>query len=763
MLAKERLGVYTPDDDLRIHSENAIRLLCKPFQSHENGLPEWPKNAADEYVRSDAPEDERVIVIIMQNGRANGPSNVIACLDFSGMTSATIENDFRYWADPAAASRRGHQEKGVQGGHGNGGKCYMTQMFDDCAYMHTVRGKRANVYGTVGGSVHLGYFPDKSKGRNIRADNLRAELDEALGEIGLSTGHLPPAAVKALNKHRGFTLMVGRGAKGYGTRIPAALLLANLVEHPQMRMTLEICSVYAIVQKRLYNQGKPLEMPEIPPLPGGEEPRILEIPETLEDPATGHTVSTTAHGKYPRGTLTLRTSRTQMRRGGKKSRHIIVYKAQSGYIGSKPVAEFDVSSTYRDRIYGDCVLMALEPAKMNDRAALAVTPLTRALEDWIASEIEIYAKVFEEHDRRKRGQEERNVLAQINAALDTWKNQLLEKILGETEGAGEEAGGYRPPLPPPLPSGDPARMELSLSFYRAGVGVPMKPKLNAFDGFDKRIRPPAVMWISDNVSVASVDETIGVVNTHAPGEAYLHCETFDQKIASNSVKLEVVDIGSILLAPDTIEVPAGSRRRVNATCTLSSGEEANDVALLWLENDPSVAQVSASGLVFGFAEGATEVTASDDRVTAENRVCITVLPGNTGGGSSNAYPRVLVSEIDPDPDTGAAVILSPDDPPVHQRPHDFDRNIWWINSASPLAQLYLLGKDFGPESREWRIYHVERYIDVIVQITMSQGPEAEDQLDVGEWAARWGEHAADIQGSAADGLAAFIADGELPS
>lgn len=79
-----------------------------------------------------------------------------------------------------------------------------------------------------------------------------------------------------------------------------------------------------------------------------------------------------------------------------------------------------------------------------------------------------------------------------------------------------------------------------------------------------------------------------------------------------------------------------------------------------------------------------------------------------------------------------------------------------------LRGLYL-GDQFGPQSREWRIYHVERYVDVIVQITMSHGPDAEDQQDVNDWIARWGERAADVQGKAADGLAAFIQNGALPS
>jgi hypothetical protein len=167
-------------------------------------------------------------------------------------------------------------------------------------------------------------------------------------------------------------------------------------------------------------------------------------------------------------------------------------------------------------------------------------------------------------------------------------------------------------------------------------------------------------------------------------------------------------------------------------------------------------------MVFGFTEGNTQVTASDDRVTADNSVDVTVVPGDSDGDGGRGYPRVLISEIEPDPDTGEDVTLSPDDPPVHQQVHDVERNIWWINSASPLARLYL-ADPFGPESREWRIYHIERYVDVIVQIAMSQGPEAEDTMDVGEWTARWGERAADVQVAAADGLAAFINDGDLPA
>lgn len=753
-------GDYTPDDDLKLHSANAINLICKPFQNHESGYPEWPKNAADEYARTGAPEDERIIVLLMQNGRSGGPATTIGCLDFSGMTSQVIDEVFRHWADPDA-SRRGDDDAEIQGGHGNGGKCYMVQMFDDRAYFHTVKNNLGNVYGTVAGSIHLGYFPDREQGKDFAVTDVQAELDRALNEIGLSTTDLPAEAMDALAKRKGFTLMIGRGAKNYSSRLPTTQIVESLVEHPQMRMTLEMCSVLVVANKTVANNGQPLRLAVVPPMPGAEEPRIVEIPETLVDPVSGNDVSTTANGSEPEGSLTLRTSETRMWRGAKKSRHNIVYKAKSGYIGYRPVNDFGVYSSYRERIYGDCVLMALEPAKMNERAALASSPLVRAVEHWISEEIETYAKEFEARDRSKHDQEEKDALAQMNAALDSWKNKLLDKVLGEEGGGDGEGPGPRPPRQP-LPSGVPARVELSLGHYKAGIGIAMRPALRAFDAAGEPIRPPAVTWTSSDASVASVDEDIRVLATFKPGQTVLQCETFDKSVASNTVTLDVVEIESISLAPEDIEIPAGSRRRIVANCVLASGESAIDVALLWIENDPAIASVSAAGMVFGFAEGVTEVTASDDEVSADNSVTIEVGPGDADGDSGSAYPRVMISEIDRDPDTQEEVVLSTDDPPVHQRVVDVERNIWWINSGSPLARLYL-SQEFGPESREWRIYHLERYVEVIAQIAMTQGPGSDEVLDVGEWTARWGEHAATVQEAAAEGLSSFIHNGDLPS
>jgi hypothetical protein len=442
----------------------------------------------------------------------------------------------------------------------------------------------------------------------------------------------------------------------------------------------------------------------------------------------------------------------------RKGRHIISFRAKSGYIGFKPVIEFDVQSSYRERIYGDCTLIALEDCKQNARADLADAPVSRAVEAWIARQIEEWAKVFELRDTQRHNQQERNEVSAMNDALNEWKNALLEPLLGGGNGKGPV-----PPPPTPLPSGDVTRIELSMAGRRAGIGVATKPLLKFFDSSGERIRPHAVRWTSTDPNVALVDESLGLINTFTTGRVEIEAETLDGKLKSNGIPLEVVLIDEISISPSEVEVPLASRRSLDATCRLRSGETANDVMLIWQEDDSSIASVSASGNVYGFRLGETEVTAMDEHAetaaTAKVRV-VASEGGGDGDGKGRGYPRVLISEFNRDPDTDEEVKLSPDDPPVHQRPQDSDRNIWWINAAAPLARLYA-GGGYGYGSREWRIYYVERFVDVIVQILLVSGPASEDQVDSANWVGQWGERASDVQVAAAKSLAKFIHSGDV--
>lgn len=754
---------YAPDDDLKVHEEGAVRLICRAFQSHENGLPEWIKNSADAYARDNAPERQRAIVVLFDYGR-RGRQPSISCLDFCGITSATIERSFRIWADPEAATRGACQPDAgsVQGGHGNGGKCYMTQMFESHALIHTVRENKGCRYGVRAGSILFGYVPDRQSGRDFAVSSVTEGLERALRDVGCSVGSLPAEAAASLANAEGFTLVTGVKPKGYEERIPVRHLVEHLQEHPQMARTLQFCRVYVVVNGESFNNGRPLRLQDIEPIPGAETPRRVPIPSELRDPMSERMVSTTLGGTAAPGTLELHTSNVSMRRS-RKGRHNVVFRARTGYIGFVPVMELDIQSPYRERIYGECTLESLEQFKQNDRSALAQGPLTRAVRAFIETEIDKYAREFEARDRKSYDQKEKDAVSRINEALDKWKNRFLSDFMrgkwGENGGGGESTA---------LPTGRPSRIEVGLSHPRAGLGVSFRPSIRFFDRTGKRIRPVPFRWVSYDCNVALVDEDLMIINTYAYGSTVVHAETLDGSLKSNPCQLDVVRLLNIRITPQETTVPAGSRTKLDAICKLADGGETNDIYLLWTEDNPNVARVSSSGLVYGFAPGRTAVVAGDDKCMSDQpaTVVVTEAAGKGPGDRRGAgYPRVLVSGVfDRDPDTQEHVNFSSDDPPVCQRPQDADRNIWWVNSASPLAVLYLdTSKGYGYETREWRMYMLERYVDVIVQVALTHGPDEMQSVSVNDWITKWGGLAAEIQAAVVEDLSAFIREGCLPA
>src|SRR6266851_2042899 len=749
---------YTPDVDLKVHEEGAIKLICKAFQSHESGLPEWLKNSADAYARENAPEDKRVIIVILDHSH-RGVRPSISCLDFSGMTSTIIESNFRVWADPEA-SQRGAKSASVQGGHGNGGKCYMTQMFQDYASIHTAKQGQGNRYGVVGGSIRFGYIPNRERGRNFEAEDLGVEIEKVLKPVRCSLEMLPKAALKAFLQADGFTFFTGVGPRGYEKRIPVQQLVTALQEHPQMIQTIDLCKIYIVVNGEIFNEGKPLQLARIAPMQGEEQREIL-IPPLLKDPATEEKISTTANDSLPAGKLILKTSEVSMRYK-KRGRHNVIYKGESGYIGYIPVSELDVQSSYRDHIYGECSLDALEAFKQNERARLANSPLTRALERFISIQIQKYAKEFEARDRHHYDQEEKSAISLMNEAIDRWKNRFLNELM---QGLWGGPGVGPPPPAPPLPAGKPIKAQLTLTHHRAGLNVAFRPTLKFFDKSGRRVRPVPFRWVSEDNNVAMVDEDLGIINTFTVGRTHISAETIKGKLESNKVPLEVVHIREIRIAPEQVQVNLGGREKLDGICRLAGGEETSDVYLVWTESDSSVARVSSAGLVFGFALGKTEVIAGDDKCQAKDPCVVEVIPGEDkgpGGQRGRGYPLVLVSGINRDPETNEERVFSKDEPPVAQRPQDVDRNIWWINSSAPLAKLYLdTNRGYGYQSMAWRMYHVERLIDVIVQIALTHGPDDKESLSASDWIVKWGYRVAEIQTAAAADLREFIGTGAL--
>lgn len=751
---------YTPDDDIKIERESAVRQLCFWLRGHEQGIPEWIKNSSDAYERQNRIEAERVSIVIFNHGKKHNISS-ISCLDLVGMTVDQIEKFFRNWADPNASSQHTSDFIG-QGGHGQGGKCYMTQMFSDHSSLYTVKNYVGNYYGVKGGKVTFGYIPDKEIGRTFKVSDIHKELEKVLAPINCSIDKMPEAFKRALANSDGFTLVSGYGPQGYGNRIPYKSLINNLSQHSEMLYNLEYCKVYVISNGKLLNGRRPLALPEIEPKEGGEKQRKYEIPSKLIDPLSQEMISTTNDGTLHIGELILYTSNKSMTYK-LRSRHSIRYIAgDKGRIGYVPVNELNISSGYKSFIYGECHLESLENFKQLSRSKLAVAPLTRAVDKFISEKINDYAKEFEARDRRKYSEKEKNAVTNMNSKLNEWKNKFLKNVMGDLWG-GRGDSEKTSQRPEPLPSGTVERMELNLTHNRAGREITLKPNLSFYDATGQHIKPAPYRWISDDPNVALATETTNLIETFSFGRTQIYAELLDKSIRSNKVELEVLHLINITLTPEEVELNVGGRAKIEAICELSDGRMIDDAYLDWTENDSKIVRVSSSGMVFGFSKGETEVIAWDASCEPSKpaKIKVSETTGSSKGDSKGkGFPNVLISgHFDRDPDTNEFREFSSDSGPICQELKDHNRNIWWINSASPLAEEFL--EKYKPDSREWRIYHLDRYIDVIVQIIFTQDPDEKEKRSANQWVSDWMYQVSEIQTAIVLELDEFIEEGKL--
>jgi len=247
----------------------------------------------------------------------------------------------------------------------------------------------------------------------------------------------------------------------------------------------------------------------------------------------------------------------------------------------------------------------------------------------------------------------------------------------------------------------------------------------------------------------------------ALGIPYVSRPPRDLVLASNPVELQVLNITAIELTPGSLTIPAGSKAPLSATVRTAEMRSAEGVYLVWTENNANIARVSPSGMVFAYEPGQTEVACGDDQAecSCPSKVIVTE---TEDGGSGKGHPRVLLSEIDNDPSEGTPPIFNSADPPVNQRPQDVDRNIWWINMASPLARRYVdVAKGAGAQSQQWRVYHLERYIEVMVKIVLTHDFDQGDELSFDTMLRRWDEEAVNMQERISGTLIRFLDGGDL--
>ncbi len=745
------------DQHIKFHELGTLQSVTRWIRSHEEGLAEWLKNARRAYQpdRADVAEQQRVAVLLFKDAHASSAARV-GLLDVGGATLEDV-NAFSTWQDPEASGRgSGLAEETTQG---NGGKAYMYRMFRGPARVLGVRERRRNCKGFEGPPDSLdrgtpGFVPSDAVGRDVPDCQWERELQEALTPYDVRLNELPVSVREALQAREAFTLVEGVDPVDFPRgRIDTSNLLERLLCHDQAVLAVQQLRVYAFHNGRPILGGRNLELPLIAPYPGFEGDRIFELPETL--PTEDEQPVSTRRDGARQGRLILRTSEQNMNRAHfrLRARWRMSYRTERQMIGSKSIGELAPNSPGSYFVYGEVELAALDEYVNTGRVRPVDGPLVTALDRFIADRIRDLAREINEHRRQEQDQGQLDEIHAENRLLDQFKNQFLSSAgIGGVGGPGAQGeggpaggggnGGYDYGTEPssvhfinsPV---EPIKLGRGVDVHLETL---LRPRIR--DADDRTVRGLVLEWFTQDRHVAEVVRDSLVAQ--GKGETVLWARVQGTELESQRVRLKVVNVDHVLLAPRSVEIPLGTRASIVAEVTDDEGCRATDVYLQWSHDadDPMIVRISPLGSVFGNRIGQTSIRAGAGEpgqggVWARIAVDVQVVPNERQSRPGGGFPQLLVTGRDIDPETGIIRQHDPDRPSLNQEVSDYDHNIWWLNLGAPDAAFFSHLRTLRPEA--WRGFHAQKLVDMVGQVRMRDeltGHGHEERPDV------WARHKA---------------------
>jgi hypothetical protein len=416
--------------------DNFLDVVGNEFKfDHAKGIAEWIKNSVDAYsTTARVRDDEQYVVLRFKQGNPKRES-VFECIDFVGMTKTDIDKALKVWGLPTAAKKG--TNIATLGGHGNGGKFYMRQMFGTSRFI-TYRDGKLNVFG----------FDSKKKyGYAKGMEDRPVSLDEALTIAGIDTLEIPVEVRQRWKKSKngtGFTVVRGQHPERFSGRSTIAKILENLRVHPQARRLLAHKQVIVVPFDKPW--GQRLETPSILPREDFEALRTIDLPKRFSFMGDDLQFRTK---DYPMAKLTLRTSEKPLSRASDlATMNGIDIIGEIGCIGSYRMNElgFLTYGAESEFIYGECSCPILEDPALNcvrnDREKLVDNELTRGLLEWIRQQVDALAQEMSDKIRKERKVRDLRQSSLFNQLLDRWKNRFMVKLTAELFGGAGTGGGF---------------------------------------------------------------------------------------------------------------------------------------------------------------------------------------------------------------------------------------------------------------------------------------------------------------------------------
>lgn len=425
-------------------SPDFLDTVGKSFKfKHGKGISEWLKNSLDHYLRLLEQKEETLggswpvfINLIDGAGQSKGPN--LAVIDFGGTTYKYVEEFFLHWGDKSAASHgRTVVNAALTGGHGNGGKFYMREMWRDGARFLTWRAGKVT-------SLVVKKMEDKSTGVFELEDiqmGWRKSLDFALSKnewLGgsesvfqdLQVRH--PQIVSELEQSaRGLSVIVGRRAVQVhssndvvsGGKWKYQQLIDDIRDAQQSRRPIRELSISVFVNGQL--QIEKLTPRSIEPDPDWQaEDHSLSL--------SAISGNSTKQGDEVAGSLTIFKSVTQLTGRLKDLNSVFVTDDNGNPIAFYPIPEIPLPgySPLLSFIQADLRLNfeGLSELVTNDRERLVDSHTTKSILEWVADKIWKRIQSIEKAYQEKKQQQDLKVASKLNESLNKHAHKFLQQI-----------------------------------------------------------------------------------------------------------------------------------------------------------------------------------------------------------------------------------------------------------------------------------------------------------------------------------------------
>jgi hypothetical protein len=425
-------------------SPDILDTIGKSFKfNHGKGIAEWLKNSLDNYLRLLESNEESLsgnwpifINLINSKSQSQGPN--LAIIDFGGTNYQNIEKYLLYWGDKSAASLGGiSTTANLTGGHGNGGKFYMREMWRKGARFLTWRNGLAT--SLIVDKSQPGYSGEwELRDQKMSWDDAlkfaftkKDDLQGADWIINYLSTNKEKIYSEIARQDRGFSVVVGRkavqihssndvvrGGKWNSQSLVDSIRDANQARRPLRELNISLFIDGTLKLQRLSTEDVPLDE--------NWEIKTIDIPSSLITDSDFKALN----NDY--GKLIINKSSQQLT-GRYKYRNIFIVNDEK----LNPIAYYSVSelpmksfSPLQNFIFGELSLkfQNLEKLISNDREKLISSPTTNSLINWVAETINTHIAEIEKEQKKKEKNQELNIADKLNEVLNDHAKHFLREL-----------------------------------------------------------------------------------------------------------------------------------------------------------------------------------------------------------------------------------------------------------------------------------------------------------------------------------------------